>query len=187
MCDTFKSLPVQLRISEARKLKLCLNCLHPNYMVRDCKFSICKHCNKKHHSLLHYDKSDSTSKSEGEWELIQKMEESKPVVGTPTSVVMCASKSTNSKILLSTAWIHIVDKNWKLHSTRALLDNVATLNFITSELLNKLGLKTENTSGKVTGFRGNTTLTSESITAINQIKIVQVFRRYKIHGYRSNY
>lgn len=63
------------------------------------------------------------------------------------------------------AWVYIVDKNGKLQSARALLDNAASLNFITSELLYKLGLKTESVSRKMTRFKGNITLTSEMVTA----------------------
>ncbi|TGZ55349.1 Uncharacterized protein DBV15_12594, partial [Temnothorax longispinosus] len=69
--------------------------------------------------------------------------------------------STSPEILLSTAWVHIVDRKGKLHNARALLDNGATLNFITSDLLNKLDLEPKKVEGRVTGFRGNTTLTRE--------------------------
>ncbi|XP_024875383.1 uncharacterized protein LOC112456855, partial [Temnothorax curvispinosus] len=61
--------------------------------------------------------------------------------------------------------------NGKLHNARALLDNAATLNFITSDLLNKLDLKPRKVEGRVTGFRGNTTLTTEMVTATVKSKL----------------
>lgn len=34
-CETFKGLSVKSRLAEVHKAKLCLNCLHPNHIVRD--------------------------------------------------------------------------------------------------------------------------------------------------------
>jgi len=48
-------------------------------------------------------------------------------------------------------------------TTRALLDNVATL--VISDLFKKLGLKTKRVAGKITGFCRSTILTSKTIQA----------------------
>lgn len=60
-------------------------------------------------------------------------------------------------------------------------DNAATLNFITSDLLNKLGLETERIVDKVIRFRGNTTqikgylqLLSQSYVSTQNLRFIMI-------------
>ncbi|XP_018406075.1 PREDICTED: uncharacterized protein LOC108782316, partial [Cyphomyrmex costatus] len=177
-CETFKSLSVKSRLAEVHKARLCLNCLHPNHIVRDCRSSACKYCSKKHHSLLHFPNSDNENKNDKEKEVKAEVEVSK-TGSVANSVVTCVPKCTNSEILLSTACVHIVDKNGKLHQARALLDNAATLNFITSDLLAKLDLQPEKVIGQVIGFSGNATRTEEIVTATIKSKVQQYSQSLK--------
>ncbi|XP_024872049.1 uncharacterized protein LOC112454731 [Temnothorax curvispinosus] len=128
-------------------------------------------CLKQHlEALKALNTSENASKGESEKGAEKKVEEIKSVPAA-NSVVTCASKSTSSEILLSTAWVHIVDRKGKLHNARALLDNGATLNFITSDLLNKLDLEPKKVEGRVTGFQRNTTFTREMVTATVKSKL----------------
>ncbi|KYN14926.1 hypothetical protein ALC57_12866 [Trachymyrmex cornetzi] len=122
-CDSFKNLSVQSRVAEARKLKLCLNCLNTNHLVRDCRSSMCRYCGNKHHSLLHYNSSDSLNK--GETVEVKSDEKN----SATNSIVTCANQKTTPEVLLSTAEVHIVHKYGRLHTACALLDNGSTLNF----------------------------------------------------------
>ncbi|XP_018363692.1 PREDICTED: uncharacterized protein LOC108761581 [Trachymyrmex cornetzi] len=173
-CETFKGLNVKSRLAEVHKARLCLNCLHPNHIVRDCRSNACKQCNKKHHSLLHYQNSDNESKNEVKTEV-----EVFKISSIANSIVTCVPTCTNSEILLSTACVQIVDKNGKWHEARALLDNAATINFITSDLLHKLDLQTERVAGQVIGFSGNATRTKEIVTTTIKSKVQQYSQSLK--------
>ncbi|XP_050294296.1 uncharacterized protein LOC126734641 [Anthonomus grandis grandis] len=54
-CEKFLKLPVSEKYSEAKRLKLCTNCLRPGHFASVCtsKHS-CRACQRRHHSLLHY-------------------------------------------------------------------------------------------------------------------------------------
>ncbi|XP_071580875.1 uncharacterized protein [Temnothorax nylanderi] len=63
LCDTFKKLPVPKRIETVKNAKICYNCLR-SHRDTPCKFSNCTICQKRHNTLLHYDKYASTSKQD---------------------------------------------------------------------------------------------------------------------------
>ena len=50
-----KSVSVNAAVEKARKARVCLNCLRPGHLARDCQQSGCKEegCNHKHHAKLH--------------------------------------------------------------------------------------------------------------------------------------
>ncbi|XP_018371763.1 PREDICTED: uncharacterized protein LOC108766767 [Trachymyrmex cornetzi] len=76
--------------------------------------------------------------------------------------------------------VEIVDKNGKWHDARALLDNAATINFITSDLLHKLDLQTERVAGQgKVGFSGNATRTKEIVTTMIKSKVQQYSQSLK--------
>ncbi|XP_050303603.1 uncharacterized protein LOC126741264 [Anthonomus grandis grandis] len=54
-CEKFLKLPVSEKYNEAKRLKLCTNCLRPGHFASVCtsKHS-CRACQRRHHSLLHY-------------------------------------------------------------------------------------------------------------------------------------
>lgn len=54
-CEQFAKLSIPDRQKEARKNRLCTNCLRPNHFSTDCNSGSCRKCNKKHHTLLHND------------------------------------------------------------------------------------------------------------------------------------
>lgn len=43
------------RIAMTRQHGLCFNCLRANHSARQCKSSLCRKCNQRHHTLLHAD------------------------------------------------------------------------------------------------------------------------------------
>ena len=55
-CETFKKLTPRERFDSAKSAALCINCLRSNHRVLDCNSSPCRKCNKRHHSLLHFEK-----------------------------------------------------------------------------------------------------------------------------------
>ncbi|XP_066585041.1 uncharacterized protein [Prorops nasuta] len=59
MCKKFKQLPVDKRIELVKIAKLCYNCMR-SHLGKECKFSACKICGKRHNSLLHFDSRSNT-------------------------------------------------------------------------------------------------------------------------------
>ncbi|XP_050313723.1 uncharacterized protein LOC126748497 [Anthonomus grandis grandis] len=53
-CKKFIDLSINDRYSEAKRLKLCTNCLRPGHLNMNCKSKhFCRTCKRNHHSLLH--------------------------------------------------------------------------------------------------------------------------------------
>lgn len=63
MCDKFKQLSVNKRIEAVKNAKLCYNCLR-SHRGKPCKFSNCTMCQKRHNTLLHFDKNVTASKTD---------------------------------------------------------------------------------------------------------------------------
>lgn len=52
-CITFKSLSINERINVVKLHRLCFNCLRPDHQVDKCIAGGCKHCERKHNTLLY--------------------------------------------------------------------------------------------------------------------------------------
>lgn len=52
-CEKIQSMPRNDLYSEIKKHKLCINCLRPFHDYNSCNSAGCKHCGRKHNSLLH--------------------------------------------------------------------------------------------------------------------------------------
>ncbi|XP_067213067.1 uncharacterized protein [Linepithema humile] len=55
LCEKFKQLPVSERFKRIKNAKLCYNCLR-SHEGTSCKFSNCTICQKRHNTLLHFEK-----------------------------------------------------------------------------------------------------------------------------------
>ncbi|XP_055615345.1 uncharacterized protein LOC129761635 [Toxorhynchites rutilus septentrionalis] len=65
-CDEFLKLQPKQRFSIAKRHGLCLNCLRSSHLVKDCPSSSCRTCNKRHHTLLHINTSNTLAVQVGE-------------------------------------------------------------------------------------------------------------------------
>lgn len=52
-CQQFKTISIQDRYNINKKHKLCFNCFSTAHSVYECKASLCRHCQRKHNSMLH--------------------------------------------------------------------------------------------------------------------------------------
>ncbi|KAJ8976819.1 hypothetical protein NQ317_008713 [Molorchus minor] len=126
-CAEFLQLDVNDRIENVKKLRLCINCLRPGHMVKQCRSSSCRNCKSRHNSLLHLEspakKVDSTEETKAE------------------SVNLSSQHLSQSKqVLLSTVLVRVFDKGNKPHMARALLDMGSQSSFITAEFCDVLQL-----------------------------------------------
>ncbi|GJQ73711.1 hypothetical protein Trydic_g17414, partial [Trypoxylus dichotomus] len=143
-CQDFRKLPVQQRIDEAKKLKLCTNCLRNNHFNRNCKASDCKHCRKRHNSLLHI--NDNVERP-GQGTSSNNKSESPNAVSInehPSSIsTHIANIKPDCHVLLSTALVYIKDYSGEYHQIRVLLDSGSQSNFISNELSKRLRLPSQ--------------------------------------------
>lgn len=137
-CDRFLNSSVNERINTVKDLRLCINCLNGKHLSRNCSSSLCRKCNGKHHTLLHYGQ-----KSHCEDDSNKKGQD---------LTVSCSAKIANQKAILSTAVIRVFDSTGNVHTCRVLLDSGSQSNFISSELCTKLQIETINTNLSVVGI-----------------------------------
>ena len=55
-CDQFQRMSVQQRRNYVRQSKRCFNCLQVYTRKHTCSEHVCRKCNARHHTLLHFDK-----------------------------------------------------------------------------------------------------------------------------------
>ena len=124
-CPSFKDLTQEQRYEEARKHRLCFNCLEPGHNARECRRRgrcIVKDCGRKHHTLLHQDSAN-------------------------VAVNGYAGRSSNGagtkRIALPIVAVKVrAPGKSAFIKTYALLDSGSTSSFCSEKLLTKLGVET---------------------------------------------
>jgi hypothetical protein len=128
-CEEFLNLPINNRIDEVKRLKVCFNCLRPSHDAKSYRSnSTCKNCANKHHTLLHQARRQEIKLNQS----------------------ACSNQTT--QIMLSTAVVHCKDTNGRIHMCRAMLDQGSQQHLITTELCNKLNLNIKPTSLTISGI-----------------------------------
>ncbi|KAK6028305.1 Pao retrotransposon peptidase [Ostertagia ostertagi] len=112
-CDSFVT--PQLRSRRAKELRMCLNCLSNQHLIKDCRSKrTCKFCNKRHHTSLCFSQSRSPqqNKSAGERyaatrtshpRRVQSFQQAANVAETISEVTInpSASVSTNADVAIT--------------------------------------------------------------------------------------
>jgi len=180
-CKVFRELSVESRRNEIKRLKLCYNCLSQNHVVQKCTSRMCKHCSKRHHTLLHADERTNTS-DKGAVSSSNSLVDSNDTNNqtekpTTTSVSMksIGSCGSSSEVLLSTAIVYIRDNEGKFHKARALLDNGSQSNFVTKSLCQKLKLDVNRIKHMISGL----SVSETPIIEITQTTIASTTTAYK--------
>ena len=122
------------RIKTIKFLRLCLNCLRKGHFSQNCTSSKCKFCRKSHNTLLHLNKTSSSSTTSGS------SKESEHSDVQSSVMANCATKIMSSHVLLSTAEVLIADSSGTHHKARILLDSASQSHFITKQFFSKLNL-----------------------------------------------
>lgn len=130
-CSDFLKLSVKERVEQAKRKKLCLNCLRYGHIYQRCYSGSCKQCKEKHNTLLHIDKKNENTKSQE---------------NTEGNVNLHSRNVQTNQVLLSTVLINVFDKNSKAHAARALLDAGSQSSFLTESFCDKLKLNKMSTN-----------------------------------------
>lgn len=135
-CPTFQSLSANERLEFIKTKRGCVNCLSATHTASQCKsVHTCRTCNKKHHTLLHFERGALSPQSTN----------AVPSSATSQQVALCASARLDTNlsrttILLSTAQVYVDNKQNKYVSVRCLIDNASQNNIITLACCKKLQL-----------------------------------------------
>lgn len=166
-CREFLRLSVSQRVAEARKRRLCTNCLKENnHSSGKCSAGSCKVCGHKHNSLLHV-----PAKSNEIPENSKTGEESARGPCEGTAVMTHSSVAYDSHVLLSTAIVYIADASGVRGPCRVLLDSGSQANFITRLCVKRLGLKSRPGNVKITGINGMVSSANEIVKINLQLRL----------------
>lgn len=156
-CSNFISLSPKSRYERARHLKLCINCLREYHPIGECRSSKCRKCNKPHHTLLHFEFSETKAQRQNHApnkEQSKKEEDNQPSVINPSSAASSQAYCSfnDNCVLLSTALVTVLNVHGNPEICRCLLDSGSQINFISKACANRLGLKSELIQGTITGI-----------------------------------
>lgn len=156
-CSTFLALDIAARINKVNELKLCKNCLKKtDHHINQCPSRKCAKCQQLHNSLLHKE--------------ISPVEEIADILPNNALVSAHTAKfDTDSEVLLATAIVKISSPTAATgrHSHgRVLLDSGSQSNFITNNLVNKLGLQREKVNIPICGISETNNTIKYKVTAV---------------------
>ena len=141
-CPTFEGLAVAARKEKVMGLKLCLNCLKPHHMARECNSSFrCKApgCGRKHNSLLHEERAGPPATPTQQQQVV-------------ASAAHSETDEDEAECLLMTARVTLLGPAGQI-TVRALLDSGSTLSIITDQLAKQLKLKSTGKSVSISGIK----------------------------------
>ncbi|XP_037811070.1 uncharacterized protein LOC119603189 [Lucilia sericata] len=148
-CSLFGNLSPSLRFKEAKRLRLCLNCLKKGHMLNSCISGNCQQCSLKHHTMLHIEKvkTDEPTKSSAD-----------QTAPTTSQAVLISSgpphftKTPSSNVLLATAIVMVKNQFGFFVPCRIILDSASQLSLITRRFVNQLCLKCNRIQASISGI-----------------------------------
>lgn len=144
-CSELKKYEPAKRFEKVKEKKLCFVCLQA-HKIGECnsKFK-CKLCDKKHSTLLHFEKKSAANEPKNAMctttEIQEKTEE--------LNVHMVSVKSKSK--FLATAWVRVLAKSGEKFLLRALIDDCSESSFITERAMQLLKLCKTYVSASVAG------------------------------------
>ncbi|XP_076382766.1 uncharacterized protein LOC143260626 [Megalopta genalis] len=152
------------RLDIIKRGKLCINCLRSGHTVAYCRYTNCKKCGKKHHTLLHIAERETNSQSE--------IERPTSPSSTPQTSRSFAVNSCN-EVLLGTAIVTFVARDKSEHDCRVLLDSGSQTNFITERMADKLQLRKREIDSSVGGIANVETRVKYLVNAVIKSRTTQ--------------
>ncbi|XP_017469715.1 PREDICTED: uncharacterized protein LOC108361583 isoform X2 [Rhagoletis zephyria] len=169
-CSRFNNLSPQLRLKEAKRLSLCINCLRRGHQLRACAAGSCRSCGGKHHSSLHLDHANSRGiiNEQQNPPLSSQSTPQHPhrslTVVSPSVIDSSGAPNLNCDVvLLATAVVDVKNSAGTWVPCRALLDSGSQLHIITSRLAQQLQLRKTKSFAAVSGL-GDSEFQSDGFT-----------------------
>ncbi|KAL9985156.1 hypothetical protein ACROYT_G007526 [Oculina patagonica] len=156
-CVTFLSLPVKERFRKATSKGLCFRCLESGHRAEVCQKPPCKHCQGRHHSLLHQDSARPP---------LEEVKVESPPELTPTSsgpavlspvVANSVAVSLCGKVILQTVPAILCGSNGCSKVVRCFFDPGSQTSFARQSVIDELGLDGKSVKIAVSGFGGEAT------------------------------
>jgi hypothetical protein len=147
-------------------MNLCFNCLSKSHSIKYYKSGLCRHCQQRHHTLLHINTTnDETTKSSpsGSQAHLTSSEIS------PESTLL----ATGHQVLLSTAVVCVLSSYGIPIYARALLDSSSQSNFIIENLAQSIRVKKQSIHMPVYGISEKSTVLTQKITASIQSRVTK--------------
>ncbi|XP_055613757.1 uncharacterized protein LOC129760180 [Uranotaenia lowii] len=149
-CPVFEKMQLKDRLNLVNSKRICSNCFRGNHFARNCQSNFsCKHCQKRHHSLLHPGFDASVSNNNPNSSGLQtrttqnppKANESSTVAKNPEVISSnSAVESRGMNVFLSTVVVKVLDGYGNEHLVRALLDSGSQSSLMSDRLCQKLRL-----------------------------------------------
>ena len=163
-CEKFKLLKVNEGREHVQKLRLCINCLKPGHMSKDCKSRTCSvpSCGRRHNRLLHND--------------LPKKDTTKNVSDATTAV---ATNITQGG--LPVLRIKLTNRDLSLN-VLAMCDSGYSISFVDKSLVSKLQLQGRKASLSVAGIHGSQDVKNEivpiAVSAHEKLRPLTTVRLY---------
>ena len=149
VCTRFKGLTHDKMLSTVRSNNLCLNCLRPGHMSKNCtSIHRCRKCQKPHHTLLHNEAPQSNNVAHG-----QLGEQSHASVVAPVSSSNIQAGSSQ-KTLLMTCQLLVNAPNGSCIRVRGLLDSGSSTSFVSERVVQSLHLSRSSQTINISGIAG---------------------------------
>ncbi len=152
-CPQFKSLPRDKMLATVRSIGVCINCLKPGHISKNCRSnSRCKKCQKPHNTLLHIDaKSPTVENGQTPLHTAETVEASALSIEPATPSYTQAS--TGGTLLMTCQmFVHAPDGTHV--KARGLLDSGSSASFISERLAQTLRLPLSARSIRISGITG---------------------------------
>ena len=159
-CVSFLSLPVNERFRKAASKGLCFRCLEPGHRAEMCQKPPCKHCQGRHHSLLHHD-SARPHLEDVKVESAPELPSSSSSPPVSSSVVAnSVAVSSGGKVILQTVPAILSGSNGCSKVVRCFFDPGSQTSFVRQSVIDELGLDGKNVKIAVSGFGGGASKSS---------------------------
>ena len=169
-CAKFKSLSLSEKKEQAKKLRVCFNCLFPGHSVTTCRSKgRCSFCSAKHHSLIHGHSqlnsvsnvvSDNSNAPQANNQV--QNNENTFLSNSLNAGSIISTVSSSRVVLLATARVKIYAPNGKFIVARALLDTGADACLISEWIVQTLNLRKEKTCVNISGVQGDKITTARA-------------------------
>ena len=142
-CGEFQKMDAASKYGAVRAHNACYNCLSVGHQVGKCTSNYtCRHCKKKHHSLLHRDTTASGPVTEENPDTDEEPV-GLPIIKSAASVMAPGARAKAKKgsiVFLCTVQLPCIDAEGAVVHLRAMLDTGSQVNVISATAAEKLGL-----------------------------------------------